>query len=106
MIEDVVTGGDINGQFVGEQSSWSPAGRARLTHEPGWLQAATLRILNQSDVFLADTTVGHRDLMGLHRSVPSKWFHNQVDHNTHVVVIRKKASFGQKRANYSRMVPL
>ena len=90
IIEDVVTGADANGQFVGEPAKWSAPGRARLTHEQGWLKPSTLALLRSSDVFLADTTVGHRDWDALKRSIPGKWFRDRVDHNTHAVIIRKR----------------
>jgi hypothetical protein len=90
IIEDVVSGGDAKGQFMGDQASWSAPGRARLTHEQQWLKPETIALLRRADIFLADTTVGHRDWEGLKRSIPSKWCRNRVDHNTHAMVIRKR----------------
>jgi len=90
IIEDVVTGGDANGQFVGNPAAWSVPGAARLTHKLGWLRPETLAIFRTSDVFLADTSVGHRDLRALQQSVPGKWFRDAVDHNTHAIVIRRR----------------
>ena len=90
IIEDVVSGGDAKGQFMGDPASWSAPGRARLTHEQQWLKPETIALLRRADIFLADTTVGHRDWEGLKRSIPSKWCRNRVDHNTHAMVIRKR----------------
>lgn len=91
IVEDIVTGGDANGQFLGNPANWSASGSSRFTHEPWCLRPETLSILQRSDLFLADTTVGHRDLKALGRSVPAKWWRDSVDHNTHVLVIRKRA---------------
>ena len=85
-----LTGGDAKGQFMGDPASWSAPGRARLTHEQQWLKPETIALLRRADIFLADTTVGHRDWEGLKRSIPSKWCRNRVDHNTHAMVIRKR----------------
>ena len=90
IIEDVVSGGDAKGQFMGDPASWSAPGRARLTHEQQWLKPETIALLRRADSFLADTTVGHRDWEGLKRSIPGKWCRNRVDHNTHAMVIRKR----------------
>ena len=90
VIEDVVTGGDARGQFVEALgTTWSQPGRSRLLHDTERLQPDTRAIFTQNNIFLADTTVGHRNFAALARSVPSKWFRNRVDHNTHLIVIQK-----------------
>ena len=88
-IEDVVTGGDKAGQFH-EGAAMSRPGRSRLLHDHSWLQPATRAIFTENDVLLADTTVGHRSFQALQRAVPPKWFSDRVDHNTHIIVIRKR----------------
>jgi hypothetical protein len=90
VIEDVVTGGDSAGQFR-EGVAWSLPGRTRLLHDHSWLQPATRTIFAQNAVILADTTVGHRNFAALASSVPSKWFRDRIDHNTHLIIIRKRA---------------
>ena len=90
VIEDVVTGGNKAGQFLGSASSWSAPGASAIAHDHRYrLQKPTALTLRDNPAFLVDPTIGHRALARFKQSLDRKWFRDEVDHNTHLLVISK-----------------
>lgn len=93
IIEDVVTGGNLHGHFMNR--GFLPlqrSGFAWLAHNAStgsWPLSAVREIYAQHDVFLADTQVGARDF-DVFRSGMEGWFMDRVNHNAHLLVIRKR----------------
>ena len=93
VIEDVLTGGNQAGQFVGMPANWSAQGSCAIAHDPRYrLMPGTVRRLQENPAFLVDTTIGHRALGKFQREVSPKWFKDDIDHNTHLLVIQRRAT--------------
>ena len=90
MIEDVATGADQRGKF-GAGGGDDPSGWASVVHRP----TPVLRdIYSKNDVFFADTMVGndwqHNNFV--RQQIRRRWMKDPVNHNGHLVVIRKRES--------------
>ena len=91
VIEDVVTGGNDKGQFNGDTTSWSASGASMLAHDARYkLNPIAEQVLRDHPAVLVNPTIGHRALGQFKRAVPGKWFRDETDHNTHLLVIHNK----------------
>ena len=93
LIEDVATGSNLLGMYDGHEKR-APGGFAQVAHnEQAWDPEAR-RILQENDVFFTDTLVGHRDFAGLLRAERARtrhvWMLDRVNHNSHVLVVRRR----------------
>lgn len=86
VIEDVATGSDARGKYSGKLHA---PGYAEMAHN---VTGALRRIYMNNDVFFADTLVGtsfkHNRYVQL--QVSRSWMKDPVNHNGHLVVIRKR----------------
>ena len=93
VIEDVNTGGDSRGKY--EHSGTRP-GFSSLVHNA---TGALREIYLNNEVFFADTMVGVD--VSKNKFAKSQrlkhWMRDTVDHNWHLIVIRKKQQQGQQR---------
>lgn len=90
--EDVVTGGNAHGHFMNR--AFLPlqrSGYSWLAHNESrvWPMSEVRTILSQHDVFLADAQVGARDFERS-RAIMEGWWLDRVNHNAHLLVIRKR----------------
>ena len=93
IIEDVATGGERSGKYGGANER---SGFATVAHNAS---GALQEIYRNNEVFFADTMTGvnvahdgySRELIKRH------WLKDQVDHNSHLVVIRKRLRTGAAR---------
>ena len=91
IIEDIVTGGNKIGHYSTRAGPLDPTGSAWMAHNGTHWPASVRNIYEQNDVFFADTLVGHRDFNGFHSRMQG-WMKNRVDHNSHLLVIKKRAT--------------
>ena len=49
-------------------------------------------LLEQNDVFFADTLVGHRAFDSFRRGMGVTWMRDRVNHNSHLLVLRKRTA--------------
>ena len=88
VIEDVSTGADTRGKY-GAGGHNDRSGFASIVHAPDDI----LRdVYNNNDVFFADTLVGvdFEKNAWIKQSIKTRWIHDKVDHNGHLIVIRKR----------------
>ena len=90
IIEDVATGANLKNQMRYWGARDAP-GYSQLAHNQSSWDAGVRRILYEHDSFLADTLVGHRALAAFQRQART-YTHDAVSHNSHALVIRKRAS--------------
>ena len=93
IIEDVATGANRRNQMRYNGALDTP-GYSQLAHNQSFWDEAARVIMHHHDVFFVDSLVGHR-AFGLFRE-RSKLDHgpymkDEVSHNSHVLVIRKRA---------------
>ena len=88
-IEDVATGANRRNlqRFFGRPRN--PPGFSPLVHNESYLDASVAKILREHDSFFVDTVVGHRAFERFRRQT-REYVADRVDHNTHVLVIRKR----------------
>ena len=90
VIEDVATGADARAKYChGPGCKRARPGYASVVHEP---TPVMREIYDNNDVFFADTLVGmdfHKSEF-IHNQTKRRFMHDQVDHNGHLVVIRKR----------------
>lgn len=93
VIEDVATGADQRGK-QGHGGGNDPSGWASVVHHP----TPVLRdIYDNNDVFFADTMVGtdFEHSAFARQQIMHHWMKDAVNHNGHLVVIRKRAAAAQ-----------
>lgn len=89
IIEDIATGANPTGQRYGGRGPFYPRGHSPLTHNTSFLMEATKQILRENDAFVVDTLVGHRAFNAFRKAL-GVWMHDNVDHNSHLLVMRKR----------------
>ena len=93
ILEDVATGANLKtGQRYGgvSKEAFHPPGFAPLVHNVTFASPAVRRILEEHDSFFVDTLVGHRNYRAFKRR-SGPWMKDRVNHNSHVLVLRKRA---------------
>ena len=90
IIEDIATGANPTGQRYGGRGPFYPRGHSPLTHNTSFLMEATKKILREHDSFIVDTLVGHRAFNAFRKAL-GVWMHDNVDHNSHLLVMRKRS---------------
>ena len=90
-IEDVATGANAKGQRYGGRPGafFFPDGSAPLVHNATYVSAATLKLFAEHDLFFVDTHVGHRAHEQVRKAL-GLWMKDRVNHNGHILVIRKR----------------
>lgn len=100
LIEDIPTGTGGEERFNGVRHGTNrSAGEVRegttpLVHSPETWSRPMHDILTQHDAFFVDTAAGHRNFEGFVRQTnrgKNKWGLDRLNHNSHVLVIRKRA---------------
>ena len=91
IVEDVTTGGNVEGHFM-NRKRWplDRSGYAWLAHNVTDWPEGVREIYEGHDVFLADTLVGQREWDGYRQRHEGAWLNDRVDHNSHMLVIRKR----------------
>lgn len=91
MIEDVATGSaHSDGRYKkGMAGPHDERGYASIVHNASSL---VREIYSHNEVFFADSLVGSTSTQFLSRMRVKGWMRDTVDHNSHVIVIRKRAS--------------
>jgi len=89
VIEDVATGADRRGKYGSGGDNDRP-GWASVVHHPSPVLSD---IYDNNDVFFADTMVGAGFAQSkfVKQQIAHRWMKDQVDHNGHLVVVRKRA---------------
>ena len=99
VIEDVATGArQATGRYgcraalrgSPERCGFAPGGFAQLVHNRTSLGAEARAIMEEADTVLVDTLPGHRNLDAFRERMGVTWMRDQVDHNSHLVVLRKR----------------
>ena len=99
VIEDVATGARPKTGRYGcraaergfpERCGFAPGGFAQLVHNRTALGAEARAIMEEADTVLVDTLPGHRNLDAFREKMGVTWMRDQVDHNSHLVVLRKR----------------
>ena len=99
VIEDVATGArQATGRYgcraalrgFPERCGFAPGGFAQLVHNRTSLGAEARAIMEEADTVLVDTLPGHRNLDAFRERMGVTWMRDQVDHNSHLVVLRKR----------------
>jgi len=88
-IEDVATGANSKAQRYGGKGPFFPSGSAPMVHNETYITEATHRLFHENDLFFVDTHVGHRAHEKYRRAL-KLWFKDRVNHQSHVLVIRKR----------------
>ena len=89
IIEDIATGANPTGQRYGGRGPFYRHGASPLTHNASFLSAETTKILREHDCYLVDTLVGHRAFETVRKAL-GVWMLDDVDHNSHLLVIRRR----------------
>lgn len=92
VVEDVATGSNVHGHYMNRR--WLPLGRSGysfLAHNSSGWPPCVREIYQANDVFIADALVGARDFDGF-RDAMDGWMRNRVDHNSHLLVLRKRST--------------
>ena len=94
LIEDIATGANMNGQRYGhargaKRKPGYPPGFSPLIHNVSFLLPEVLDILQGADAYFSDTLIGHRAYDALRVSARC-CMRDRVDHNSHVLVLRKR----------------
>ena len=97
IVEDVTTGGNVEGHFM-NRKRWplDRSGYAWLAHNVTDWPEGVREIYEGHDVFLADTLVGQREWDGYRQRHEGAWLNDRVDHNSHMLVIRKRRNGPRK----------
>jgi len=95
-VEDVATGANAKGQRYGGKGPFFPAGSAPLVHNRTYVSDATAQLFHENDLFFADTHVGHRAHDQVRRAL-GLWMKDEVNHLSHVLVIRKRETPRRRR---------
>lgn len=90
-IEDVATGANAKGQRYGGRQGmyFFPPGSAPMVHNFSYISEETHRLFHENDLFFVDTHVGHRAHEKV-RSALGLWMKDQVNHLSHILVVRKR----------------
>jgi len=90
-MEDVATGANAKGQRYGGRPGtfFFPPGSAPLVHNSSYISAATTQLFHENDLFFVDTHVGHRAHEQVRKAL-GLWMKDEVNHLSHVLVIRKR----------------
>ena len=113
-IEDVATGANAKGQRYGGRAGafFFPPGSAPLVHNFSYISAATHQLFHENDLFFVDTHVGHRAHEEVRKAL-GLWMKDEVNHLSHVLVVRKRevprtrrveSALAEKRAMQERGV--
>jgi len=96
-IEDVQTGIEKSDERYYPSKASKP-GWAHLAHaaHKGGLDDIATQIMRDHDVAFVDTLVGHRAYGAFLSRLGRKWARDSIDHNSHVLVIRKR-KFARQR---------
>lgn len=93
-IEDIATGANAKGQRYGGKGPFFPPGYASLVHNFSFARpegvAEMRRIFDENDAFFVDTLVGHRAYESVRKAL-GLWMKDQVNHDSHILVIRRRA---------------
>lgn len=87
-IEDISTGANRK-NLQRYRGMRGPPGYAPLVHNETYQDATLRQILRENDSFFVDSLVGHRDFRSFRRRT-QPYVADSVDHNSHVLVIRKR----------------
>ena len=88
-VEDVATGANSKGQRYGGHGWFFPPGSAPLVHNRSYVSEATAKLFHENDIFFVDTHVGHRAHDQVRRAL-GLWMKDEVNHLSHVLVLRKR----------------
>ena len=90
-IEDVATGANAKGQRYGGRPGtfFFPPGSAPMVHNFSYISQATHDLFHENDLFFVDTHVGHRAHEQVRKAL-GLWMKDEVNHLSHVLVIRKR----------------
>lgn len=104
IIEDVTTGGTASGDYFPVHGAKDAPGSSWLAHNVSGLPSGVREIYEQNDVFLADAMVGQRAFSDYYQRHKDAWMDDRVNHNSHLLVIRKRRAGPRKTrlARFSR----
>ena len=89
VIEDMPTGADVNGERYATRHR-NPDGFNPMVHSEAFWTPATRDIMHNNDVTFVDTLAGTRSFNTL-KSRMTKWMTTRVNHNSHMLIIRKRS---------------
>ena len=73
-----------------ERCGFAPGGFAQLVRNRTSLGDEARAIIEEADTVLVDTLPGRRNLEAFREKMGVTWMRDQVDHNSHLVVLRKR----------------
>ena len=89
IIEDMPTGADVSGERYATRHR-NPDGFNPMVHNEAFWTLATREIMHNNDVTFVDTLAGTRSFNTL-KSRMTKWMTTRVNHNSHMLIIRKRS---------------
>ena len=89
VIEDMPTGADVSGERYATRHR-NPDGFNPMVHNEAFWTVATRDIMHNNDVTFVDTLAGTRSFNTL-KSRMTKWMTTRVNHNSHMLIIRKRS---------------